>query len=61
MLLERVMLPRFRRWVLAAMIDAYERMIEPCSVLWWGRGSAGRGMSTDRRRSIGLIGDCPWC
>jgi hypothetical protein len=33
MLLERVMLPRFRRWVEAAMIDACGLMSEPYSVL----------------------------
>lgn len=33
MLLERVMLPRFRQWVLAAMIDACGLTSEPCSVL----------------------------
>jgi hypothetical protein len=59
MLLERAMLPRFRRWVVVAMIYAYEQVSEPCSVLEWGRESAGRGMSIDRRRSTGLIGDCP--
>lgn len=61
MLLGRAMLPRFRRWVVVAMIDACGLMSEHCSVPWWGRESAGRGMSIDRRRSIGLIGDCTWC